>query len=366
MPQALSQRYTGGYLVKDHQLIKEDLWVKDGKIVPPQSRADQIIAMDGKIIAPGYIDLQINGAFGVDFATQWEDLEKIASGLRKQGVLNFLPTLISSPLEHYKQWRAHYSHHPAILGVHLEGPFINREKAGAHSRKRIQPISSEAVLEALEGGKLVTLAPEIPHAIPLIRQLSAKGIIVAAGHSMATVEESKLAFNAGLKLVTHLFNAMTPIHHRQPGLAIAALTNPSVYYSIIADGVHLHPEMLKLAWQTKPDKMILVTDAMSAMGLGDGLYRLGDQAIEVKEGHAYVAGTKKLAGSVLQMDQAVRNLHAMTGCSIPQAIEAASLRPAELLGIANRKGTLAVGADADLIFLDHDLNVKGWSFAAEE
>ena len=355
MPQALC--YTGGSLVRDHQLIKEDLWVKAGKIVPPQSHADQVVRLEGKIIAPGYIDIQINGGFGVDFATMQEPLDTFAAKLKKTGVLHFLPTLISSPLEQYRMWRSYYGNHPAILGVHLEGPFLNRDKAGAHSKKSILPISQETVAEALEGAKLVTLAPEIPNAFPLIKQLTAKGVIVGAGHTVATYEEGMRAFDAGVKLATHLFNAMTPVHHRQPGFAIAALNHPNAYYSIIVDGVHVHPAMVKLAWETKPQKMILITDAMGAMGLEDGLYRLGSEMVQVTNGHAYVSGTKKLAGSVLQMDQAVRNLRAMTGCSIVEAVEAASLRPAEFLGLAPQKGTLALGADADLIFLDENLNV---------
>lgn len=359
MPQALSQRYTGGYLVKNHQLVKEDLFVVKGKIAPPQSRVDQVIPMEGKIIAPGYIDLQINGAFGVDFASSLDNLDAVAASLAQTGVLNYLPTLISSPLEQYRVWKAHYGKQKGALGVHLEGPFLNRDKAGAHPKKMIFPISTEAVLDTLEGATLVTLAPEIPHALPLIKQLTAKGVIVAAGHTLASYTEAEKGFEAGVKLVTHLFNAMTSIHHRHPGIGVATLTHPNVYYTIIADDVHIHPGMVKLAWQTNPKKMILITDAISAMGLEPGLYRLGNQAVEIKAGKATVTGSHKLAGSILKMDQAVRNLRAMTGCSIVDAIEAASLRPAELLGITSRKGTLAIGADADLIFLDENLFVTG-------
>lgn len=358
MPQALC--YTGGYLVRDHQLIQEDLWVKKGKIVPPQHHVDQVIQMEGKIIAPGYIDIQINGGFGVDFATSEDTLEVFSKKLRAQGVLNYLPTLISSPIEKYPQWRAYYSREPYVLGIHLEGPFLNREKAGAHSKKLIAPITEGAVVQALEKARIVTLSPEIPNGLSLIKQLAAKGVIVAAGHTLASYEEANSAFEAGVKLVTHLFNAMTPIHHRKPGLAIATLNHPSVFYSLIADGVHVHPGMVKFAWQMNK-RVILITDAMAAMGLEDGLYRLGLEAVEVRKGHAYIAGTKKLAGSVLQMDQAVRNFKEMTGCSLVEAIEAASLRPAELLGISKQKGSLAIGADADLIFLDHELNVLGHS-----
>lgn len=364
MPQALSECYRGAKLVRNHALIQEDLWVVNGKIAPPQPKADKIHSVEGKIIAPGYIDLQINGAFGVDFATDFSPLEPIVKGLRQQGVLNFLPTLISSPLPHYRNWKSHYLNHPSVLGVHYEGPFLNIGKGGAHSKKDIVPIDEEAVfslLEHLGGIKIVTLAPEIPYALSLAQKLSAKGIIVAAGHSLATYEEAQKGFKAGVKLVTHLFNAMTSIQHRHPGLPVAALNDPDIYYSMIVDGIHVHPGMVKMAWEHKPSKLILITDAMAAMGLEGGLYRLGKQMVEVSNGEARIAGKKKLAGSILTMDQAVRNLHSMAECSIVEAIEAATLRPAELLGISNRKGTLAIGADADIIFLDEDLKVLGHS-----
>ena len=368
MPQALSppriECYIGGRLLRDHRLVQEDLWVVNGKIAPPQKRVDKEHSMRGKIIAPGYIDLQINGAFGIDFATSLAPLDDLVKKLNTQGVLNFLPTLISSPANHYRSWKSHYLNHPAVLGVHYEGPFLNPEKAGAHSRKILLPITEEAVFEILdnvEGVKIVTVAPEIPNSLGLITKLSSKGIVVAAGHSLASYEEATAAFKAGIKLVTHLFNAMTPIQHRHPGLAIAALNHPTAYYSLIADGVHVHPAMVKLAWEHKPGKAILITDAMAAMGLDEGLFRLGHQTVEVKGKEAHIAGSKKLAGSALQMDQAVRNFKEMTGCSTVQALEAATLHPAELLGITHRKGTLTLGADADLIFLDEELNVQGYS-----
>jgi N-acetylglucosamine-6-phosphate deacetylase len=205
--------------------------------------------------------------------------------------------------------------------------------------------------------RMVTLAPELPHSLDLIRSLQSRSIVVAAGHSLATYAEMEAAVKAGVTLGTHLYNAMGSLHARDPGLVGYLLSHSGFPYSIIADGVHVSPKMLQIAWKANPEGLFLVTDAIEAQGGPEGSYHLGDSRVVVNGGKALIEGTQTLAGSLLTMDQAVRNLCTFTGCSIVEALEAASLKPARILGIEKQKGTLEPGADADLIFLDDQLRI---------
>ncbi len=368
-------RYYNARIVRDHALQAGDLWVADGKIIAPQIKADLEIDVHGLIIAPGYIDLQINGGFGLDFTTQADRVSEVARLLPQYGVTAFLPTVISSSKERYRQALPHLqpkkggAHGATILGVHLEGPFFHPKQCGAHDPLMIRSFDDSSSIEdfygSLDGVKIVTLAPEIKGALGAIAHLKQRCIVASVGHSNASYQEMQQAIEAGASLATHLFNAMTPFHHRDPGVIASVLTTPGYFYSIIADGHHLHPAAINLAWRSNPDGLILVTDAMEALGLSDGVYHLGTREVEVQKSKAFLAGAATLAGSVLSLDAAVRNLLAYTSCSLVEAIEAASWKPAVILGMQDVKGSLQEGADADFIFLDDDLYVHATCIAGE-
>lgn len=355
-------RFQGGLLLRKHTLQPEDLWVQGGKVVAPSLEADQEVNVVGKIVAPGYIDLQLNGAYGVDFLRNPEKWTYVATRLPRTGVTAFLATIISSSQEVYQHTisclQPQRGPHASLLGIHLEGPFINRAFAGAHDPVYLLDRCDLAVYHSLQGVKLVTLAPELPQAYEVIKKLSHQGIAVALGHTNATIAETAGACTCGARMVTHLFNAMRPFHHREPGIIGKALTDPDLFYGIIADGLHVHPSVLHMAWKANPTGLCLVTDSMEACGLPEGSYHLGTQSIDVSSQKATLANTKTLAGSLLTLDQAVKNLILSTGCPIPAALEAASLRPAQMLQIAETKGHLDIGADADFLFLDEELNVQ--------
>jgi N-acetylglucosamine-6-phosphate deacetylase len=315
-------------------------------------------------IAPGFIDLQINGAYGFDFTNNSASVAQAASRLPATGVTAFLPTIITAPLNSYRpllrdlEDAVNDAVGAQILGVHLEGPYLNPIRKGAHNPVLLRmPNVSE--LEAWAGSpvvRLVTLAPELPGAHEMIRRLGARGILVSAGHSDATYAQAVAGFDAGVAWGTHLFNAMAPFTHREPGLA-GALLSSDIPCGLIVDGVHVHPAAVRAAYRAKGAHGItLVTDAMSAMGMEPGHYRLGDRNVIVDAITARLDdGT--LAGSILQMDAALRHVIDFTGCSLADAITMASTTPARVLGLAN-KGQLVPGADADLVVLDESLQVQ--------
>lgn len=249
----------------------------------------------------------------------------------------------------------------------MEGPFINRGKKGAHPVQLVQdkPITLWSTIENcygyLDGTSIVTIAPELDEG-GIISQLHNRGIVVSIGHSKACLKEGLKALDDGANFITHLFNAMVPFHHRDPGLVGLITARPQdeypVYYGIICDNVHTHESALRIAYRSNPNGCVLVTDAISAMGLPQGItHQLGDQIIEIRNEKAFVAGTDTLCGSIATMDQCVRNLKKATGCDVVEAINCASLHPARVLGISHRKGTLNYGSDGDLIILDQSLNV---------
>jgi N-acetylglucosamine-6-phosphate deacetylase len=366
-------RYFNGLVVKNGELHQQDLYVSKGKIVEPTSFVYQNIDLKGAIVAPGYIDLQINGAYGYDFTSNPEKVEDVAYLLPKHGVTSFLPTLISSSNDVYAKAIPRIDqiekerHGSNLLGIHLEGPFLNPERSGAHNKDDLQTFACEHALfltyGSLKGVKIVTLAPELPNALEAIAILRNSGIIVSAGHTNANYDEMQTAVNTGVTLVTHLFNAMSPLNHRSPGVIGAAFTNPLLYYCLIADGKHIDPILLNIAWKARPEGLILVTDAIEAMGLPDGEYVLGKKQITVSDGKATILGTDILAGSVIGLDRAVKNFRQWTGCSLAQAIDSATLKPAKLLGI--NKGALEAGYDADFILLTRELKVKATFISGE-
>lgn len=381
--QVLKQFYNCRIL-RDGKILTEDLWVRDGKFVNPERIFyDEKVKPDfrydcrGALISPGYIDVQINGGFGIDFTHNLNNVEEgvsvVAKRLLRYGVTSFCPTLVTSPKEIYHQLlprikkRNGGAHGAAVLGIHLEGPFISANKKGAHEEEHIQKLDKgfDSLLETygnLDNVCYITLAPELPNALSVIKELCNRKIKVSLGHSIANFGEGEEAVKCGATFITHLFNAMLPFHHRDPGLvglltADEVLPRKRVYYGIIADGIHTHPAALRIAHRTHPDGLVLVTDAISAFGLEEGIHKLGNLRVEVQAGRAYLAGTTTLCGSIAEMSQCVRTFKSATGCTVVEALEAATLHPAKALGIDSSKGVLNFGADADFIVLNDDLNL---------
>ena len=324
-------------------------------------------------LIPGMIDLHMHGAMGADVMDATPDaLAIISKTLAKEGVTAFLGatmTLDTKAIEKALTNVAEYITNQTkniigaeMLGVHLEGPFISSQKIGAQNPKfvhtpdlklikRWQKLSNNLI-------KIVTLAPEEPQALKLIKYLVEEKIIAAIGHSDATYEQSQAAIEAGCDYATHIFNAMRPLHHRDPGVVAALLADDNVSVEIIADGIHLAPGTIELILKAKGlEKIVLVTDAMRAKGMKDGKYDLGGQEVTVK-GHEARLEDGVLAGSVLTMDCAIHNFMQFTHCDLPEIIKLTAINPAKKLGIFDKKGSIAVGKDADFVVLDENYQVR--------
>ncbi len=338
--------------------------VANGKIQKIESFNGQlpegrVMDASGLVTSPGWIDIQINGGFGLDFTDTPTAIWDVASQLPKYGTTSFLPTIITAPLETVQAAMDVLKQGPPSgwigaqpLGLHIEGPFLNPQKKGAHNPQYLQkPDISKVDGWSRENGIwLVTLAPEVGRAADLISVLAARKVIISAGHSMANYEQARSAFEQGVSCVTHLYNAMPSLLHRDPGLPGAFLTQPDVIAGLIADGVHCHPAMLQLAWQSKgADGIALVTDAMGAMGMSPGKYQFGVFEINVDQVSARLTdGT--LAGSILTTDLALQNMLKWCKLNVYDVLPALTSTPARLLNISN-KGYLTPGADADLVLL---------------
>jgi N-acetylglucosamine-6-phosphate deacetylase len=333
--------------------------VEDGRIAAVREAATGADVAD-RILCPGFIDLQVNGHDDVNCATaSGTDWDRMDDLLRAQGVTAWCPTLVTSPLERYASPLERIGAAmvrrppgaPAILGAHLEGPFLGGAP-GAHPRDLIVDLDLEWLASLPPIVKVVTLAPEQALAAEAIRRLVHQGVLVSLGHSRATYEQARRGADAGARLVTHLFNGMGPLHHREPGLLGAALSDDRLTPSLIADGVHVHPAALRAAARAKgPGGWVLVTDAVAWR---DG--RLAEGRVEMVDGAPRLAdGT--IAGSALTMDRAVKRMVEEAGIPLVDVIGAASATPARLLGLDDR-GVVAVGARADLVALGRDLAVE--------
>lgn len=314
----------------------------------------------GATLLPGFIELQLNGGFGMDFTEDPESIWRVGRLLPRFGVTTFLPTIITSPLETVEHaMRVVTTGRPADyrgaepLGLHVEGPFLNPRKKGAHNPEYLRLPSPDLVRgwTPENGVRLVTLAPELPGALETIAALTKQDITVSAGHSLAAQAEAEAGIAAGIRMGTHLFNAMPALEHRAATLTGVLLTDDRVGFGLIADGIHIDPLMVKLAWQLKGGRgFALVTDAMAALGMPPGVSRLGDFDVIVDETSARLAdGT--LAGSILTEDAALRNLMRFTGCTLTEAVDALTCTPANLLGLRDR-GWVHPGLRADFVFLD--------------
>src|SRR5829696_9217321 len=312
------------------------------------------------LLCPGFIDLQINGAFGADIGPDPDAIRTLVAKLPATGVTSFLPTLISSPPELYEEFFVALEEGTAeegarVLGAHLEGPFLAPERKGAHDPANLRSVDLSLLRELLSSGKvkLMTLAPELPKSLEGIELLLEEGAVASAGHTEANYEEVMRAADAGLRLGTHLYNAMRPLAHREPGTVGALLTHDRIRTGIIADGVHVHEAAIRLAYRAKGSEgLILVTDAMEAAGMPQGDYELGGRKVRLEDSAVRLPdGT--LAGSTLTMDEAVRNTVRFLGVSLAQAVRMAAETPAAALNL-DGKGKIAVGCDADLVLLDEE------------
>lgn len=317
----------------------------------------------GLLLSPGFLDLQVNGGFGLDFTADPATIWDVAAQLPRYGVTAFLPTVITSPSAKVRQAQAVLRDGPPAgwagarpLGLHLEGPFLNPAKKGAHNPSYLRRPAAHDVADWSSDAfvRLVTLAPELPGALETVSALTRRGVVVSAGHSMATFDEAAAGFDAGARYATHLFNAMPALHHREPGLAAAALADPRVTVGLIPDGLHVHPGLVKLLWQLLGrDRLNLVTDAMAAMGMDPGDYLLGDFHVRVDDTSARLSdGT--LAGCTLSLDAILRAFRAFTGASLPDTLATVTSTPARLLGLDATYGHITPGAAADLVLLTAD------------
>jgi N-acetylglucosamine-6-phosphate deacetylase len=327
----------------------------------------RVVDATGRILVPGFVELQFNGGFGDDFTDDPSAIWRVAEKLPRYGATSFLPTIITSPLEKIAAGQAVVTG-PAPagfrgarpLGLHVEGPFLNPAKKGAHNPKylRLPELAAVEGWSPATGIRLVTMAPELPGALAVIEALSSRGVLVSTGHSNATFEQAAAGFDAGARYGTHLFNAMSALGHRDPGLPGALLTDPRPTVGFIADGVHTHRAVINLAWRALgPRRLNLVTDAMAALGMPAGKHLLGDYEVVVDATSARLAdGT--LAGSILSLDQALRNLVEVTACTLAEALATLTTTPARAIGVDDERGRIAPGLMADMVLLTPDLHVS--------
>lgn len=344
----------GGRVLTDGDWVDRDVVIGDGRIADRPASDEPAIDASGCLVAPGLVDLQCNGAAGIDLRVEPEGLWRMGAELGRWGVTSWLPTIVTSAPDVIARaqdallagpptgWRG-----ASPLGLHLEGPFLSPDAAGAHRVDLLRLPSIDGIdrWRPDRGVRMVTMAPELPGALPVIELLASRGIVVSVGHSQASADHVEAAIAAGARSVTHLFNAMSPLHHREPGVAGVALSDERLTVGLIADGIHLDQRIVALAERALGDRLVLVSDAVALLGV---------EGVDPVDGVRLRDGT--LAGSVLPLVQAVRNLVEFSGCSPGRALAAAGAVPAALLGDAER-GTLRAGARGDAVVLDGDLSL---------
>ncbi|CAL8107490.1 unnamed protein product [Calicophoron daubneyi] len=401
-------RFSDCYILKDEGLIRDDLWVRNGRFIDGQKlffserkQADIIFHLKGCVISPGFIDIQVNGGYGYDFSDPSACISdvcfQIARRLPETGVTSFCPTIITSSRHTYGEIISQFGAYEdragcaRMLGLHLEGPFISKLRSGMHPLNRIiefgdDPIETliETYGNCMDPVRIVTVAPELHGCCAVISRLVSKNIVVSVGHTDADCAALEQAITAGATFMTHLFNCMPIFHHRSAHIFGGIINpDPPLYVGLIADLVHLHPAALRVADAIAPGHVILVTDALVAFGLPDGSYTFGEQNIEVKDGKAYLAGTDHFAGGTTPLSTCIRNFwlevcrpkHSKTDSpndvspwpGLGEALAAASTRPARGLRLYQKpsmlkdatnssssdlvRGALVPGADADFVIL---------------
>jgi N-acetylglucosamine-6-phosphate deacetylase len=373
MPHSKLTALVNGRVLLDDELVDDlRVLVEGGRIIDVVGPADarcttaQQRNLGGNLLLPGFIDSQVNGGGGVLFndAPSVEAIRAIGNAHRKFGTTGFLPTLISADLHVVANaikavQAALAAGVPGVLGIHIEGPFLNVERKGIHDPDKIRELDPDAVelLTSLRGGRtLVTLAPEMTTP-EMIKKLVIAGVVVSAGHSNATYEQIRGALQEGLTGFTHLFNAMSQLTGREPGVVGAALDDPDSWCGIIVDGEHTDPVVLRISMRCKRhDRFMLVTDAMPSVGTNDKSFDLQGRKITVS-GTLCLDEDGRLAGSNIDMASCVRNAVSMLGLPLPEAVRMASLYPAEFLGLAHEIGRIAPGYRANFVLADEQLRV---------
>lgn len=331
---------------------------------------DLVIDGKGNFLVPGFVDIHNHGNMGFDIMDSTEDaIDNIGKFHLQNGVTSYLGTVITSSYENMSNAIRNLANYKnknelsQLIGIHLEGPFFSLDKKGAQPGKYIKKPNMEDIREILNisngGLKMVSIAPETFGALDIISYLKSKDVAVALAHSNASFEETQIGINYGATVATHLYNGMREFNHREPGIIGAALLDERVYCEIIYDRIHLHDAAVKIAVRMKgADKIVLVSDSMMAAGLSDGDYELGGQKVIVKNSTARLE-TGSLAGSTLNLRDAVYNMIHYLDIPIKDAIRMASLSPAKAIGINSHKGSIEIGKDADMILIDKDINVLG-------
>jgi len=370
-----------GQLVTPYGVFKGSLLVEEGFIRDIHigstffNKCENMFDFGNFYLFPGLIDLHIHGAVGKDFMDgSPEGIEKITTFLLQHGVTRFLATTLTESRERIegaiKAIVSCRKLFPSILGIHLEGPYLSPERRGAQNASCLRKPDLNEIKDfiALSEGsiKRVTIAPELTNAFDMIEYLSSQNILVSLGHSTADYQVSFQAFLKGARLVTHLFNGMDPLHHRSPNLLTFALGFEGMYVEMIADLVHVSPEVMKIALLCKRDRLVLISDAIRAAGLQDGLYEMGGEAMEVRGGIARMSSTGSLAGSTLTLDRALYNLKQLFDLSLPELARMASLLPAKLLKIDDKLGSLEKGKVADIVVFDENFRVQGVFLAGKK
>jgi N-acetylglucosamine-6-phosphate deacetylase len=368
---------TGARVVTPEGVVDDDVHVRDGRIhaigagagagAPAADRVD----LGGRWLLPGFVDAHVHGGGGAQCNTaDPADVHTVAAFHARHGTTALLATTVAAPIDDLLTSlrairTAAADPRPGaaeVLGAHLEGPFLSLGRPGAMEPEHFLAPDPGVLARLLEHGgvRSMTLAPESPGALALIEQATRAGVLVSMGHTDATDAQARAAVAAGARATTHLFNAMRPLRHRDPGILGASLDLDAVTCELICDGLHVDPVAVRLAVRLKgPDRLMLVTDAMEAAGLPDGSYRLGARDVTVTGGRVTLPGQSTIAASTLTMDRALANVVAFCGVSVPDAARMASTTAAQLLGITDRKGVIAPGRDADLVVLDPDLSLRG-------
>ncbi|WP_338630882.1 N-acetylglucosamine-6-phosphate deacetylase [Clostridium baratii] len=354
------------------RIEKGSVLIKDGKIKeinPLVSDDSEVIDAKGMYLSPGFVDVHIHGAGGYDTMDgTFEAINEIAKTISKFGTTSFTPTTMTVSIEDIKksmkvikEAKLNGTDGANVLGAHLEGPFISPNAIGAQNPKYVEVPSietyNEMVGDAFDAVVSITLAPEVAGAKELIKYLSEKGVICSIGHTKATYEEAIEGIECGCCHSTHLFNAMTPFTHRAPGV-VGAVFDSEITTETISDGIHIAYPALRVAYNQKElDKVLLVTDAMMACGMPNGKYALGGQDVFVENGAARLENGS-LAGSVLTLDRAVKNVYENSSYALYDVVKMATFNGAKHCGVADRKGLIKEGYDADLILFDEGINVK--------
>ena len=355
-------------VVLPDRALTTSVLISDGKIASLDAgTADEQLDLDGLTLLPGFIDVHIHGAVGIDVMDATADgLLAVSNYLASQGVTSWLPTFVPASDENYASAIAAISEAAKsklgarIAGVHYEGPFVNSKQCGALHTEYFKTYSTPDDLDFLltpeTGARMITLAPEVDGGVELVRQLKSRGWVISIGHTRADLKTLDDACEAGARHMTHFMNAMAPLHHRTPGPIAWGLSRDDVTFDVIADGIHLDPFMLRLLLKLKgPNGIALISDAIAAAGKGDGEYQIWGETIAVKGGRT-ANSSGSIAGSVISMLDAVRLLRSL-GVSYVDLARMASTNPARLLGL-DECGSIAIGKRADLVALDQDGEVK--------